>query len=108
MLLPRTEQFADVKMSFDAESSLIPRTLGAQRKPHEEVGTVYVCLLVWGQVLCRWVGVLYSLIPRTLGARRKPHEEVGTVYVCLLVWGHTGYAVGCTVQPHPPNTTQTT
>ncbi len=60
--------------------NLIPLT---QRKPHEEVGTVYVLVVCWGM----YCVVLYSLIPPTLGAQRKPHEEVGTLGVCTCTEG---------------------
>ncbi len=35
--LPTAEPFADVHLNFTEEKSLIPRTLGSQRKPHDEV-----------------------------------------------------------------------
>ena len=35
--LPSSEQFANVKMTFESENSLIPGTLGTQRKPTDEV-----------------------------------------------------------------------
>ena len=35
--LPETEEFKDVQISTDQDSSIVPITLGSRRKPYDEV-----------------------------------------------------------------------
>ena len=43
--MPTTEQFSGMQLSYSADESVVPLTLGSQRKPSDQVGRVWYTVL---------------------------------------------------------------